>query len=201
MIWNILVAGGLLFWLGLGIITLVLANFMHNDQVGRSATLLVVTVALLVGFTSIGPALKNVPPIYYLYAFLAYLGGAMIWTLIKWRVFFLPKLFDRYAKLKYEFLQTAGPDNKPLKEMPADKATRDKFAALYDVQALNINQNRMVRRNKGRITSWMIFWPFSLIETFFGDFLSRVFETIYKGLSGLLQRMSDGMASKHSELA
>lgn len=47
------------------------------------------------------------------------------------------------------------------------------------------------RNNKVRIFSWIGHWPFSLVGTFFGDFLSRIVNAIYLMLSGLYDSMAD----------
>jgi hypothetical protein len=126
---------------------------------------------------------------------------AGIWATIKWRVFFLPDLFKSYDMIRTKFLKTAGPNGETLKDFPADPTVRDRFNNVREVQVLNIQVKRMARNNKARITTWMVYWPFSIVGTFFGDFLSRVFATIYRNISGMLQAMSDRMASKYSELS
>ena len=42
-------------------------------------------------------------------------------------------------------------------------------------------------RNKGRITNWIIYWPWSLFWNFFRDF----FNQLYKAMSGIYQRVID----------
>jgi hypothetical protein len=195
MLWDIVTFGGLLFWSIVGIVALVITTQVHEEKVGWAAFTLLAAVAAVVALTNTVKLLAGIPPIYYLYGFLGYLGVAALWATIKWRAFFLPALFEKYEELRYNFLKRKGLD-----EMPADPAVRKEFNDQHDVARLDVNYNRMVRHNKGRITTWMVFWPFSLLETFLGDFLVRVFNTIYKTLAGMLQRMSDGMASKYSEL-
>lgn len=195
MLHEFLVFGGLLFWVIVGVITLVIAAQVHEDRVGGATATLVVFLALVGLFTNTLSVISTIPPIFYVYGFGAYMGAAGLWATVKWRAFYLPKLFDRYEELRSDFLE-----RKSLKEFPADPAVRDEFNSWHDVRILNIGERRMVRYNKGKITTWMLYWPFSLIETFFGDFLHRVFATLYKMVAGLFQRMSDGMASKYSEL-
>lgn len=201
MIHDFVTFGGVLFWIIVGVVTLILAAQVNDEKTGYATLTLLGTIAAIVAFTN-APVVDAVKahPIYVLYGILGYLAIAGVWAFIKWRVFFLPKLFDRYDELRTKFLRTAGPNQTALSEMPADPAVRDKFNKVDDVRYLNIGYNRMVSHNKGRITTWMIFWPFSLIGTFIGDFLHRVFQTLYKSIAGGLQRMSDTMASKYSEL-
>ena len=49
--------------------------------------------------------------------------------------------------------------------------------------------NSCARNNKARIMSWIGHWPFSIIGTFFGDFLYRIGRTIYGYLGGTYERI------------
>lgn len=193
--------GGLLFWGALALITLVLAVQVQEEKTGWAAFTFLATIAVIIAFTN-APVIEAVKahPIYIVYGLLGYLAIAGVWAFVKWRMFFLPNLFDRYEELRSRFLQTAGPNQTKLNDFPADPAVRDRFNSQTEVRMLDINNRRMVSLNKGRITTWMVFWPWSLLGTFVGDFLHRVFTTIYKTIAGGLQRMSDSMASKYSEL-
>lgn len=194
---SVLLAFGGVFFIGLAILAiLIMAAQIHNERVGWAVTTLIVTVALIALFTNVPTLLKGTPPIHYLYAALAYLGIAGVWATIKWRCFFLPKLFDRYNTLREAFLKRKG-----LKEMPTDQSVIDEFKNQREVSYLDINNTRMVRYNKARITTWIVFWWASMIDTFIGDFLVNVFDYVYRSISGMLQRMSDSMASKYSELS
>lgn len=201
MIAEFITFGGVLFWIIVGVIALILAAQVNEEKTGAATLTLLATIAAIVAFTNT-PIIETVRanPLYVLYGILAYIGIAAVWAFIKWRVFFLPNLFDRYEELRSRFLKTAGPNGTPLTDFPADPAVRDEFNKRSEVQRLNISYNRMVGYNKGRITAWMVFWPFSLLGTFVGDFMHRVFTSLYKAIAGGLQRMSDSMASKYSEL-
>lgn len=196
MIAEIITFGGVLFWIIVGLVTLVLAAQVDSDRAGAATLTLLITVAAIVAFTN-APVLEFVQenPIYVIYGVLGYLGIAAVWAFVKWRMFYLPKLFDRYEELRSDFLKNRG-----LKEMPADQTVRDAFNATNEVKILNISQRRMVSNNKGRITVWMAYWPFSFIGTFVGDFLQRVFASVYQAIANSLQSMSDRMASRYSEL-
>lgn len=192
MLIEFLAAGGIFFWAIVGLVFLVLTTQVHNERVGWATFTLILFIAGLVLLTGAGKIIASWPLIYYVYAVGAYLGISAVWAAIKWRVFFLPKLFERYEEVRSAWLNRNG-----LKEMPADPAVIQKFK---DNTGSQINRDRMVSHNKGRITTWMIFWPWSLLETFLGDFLVRVFDYMYKAVAGGFQRMSDRMASKYSEL-
>ena len=46
-----------------------------------------------------------------------------------------------------------------------------------------------IRNNKAKVMAWIGHWPFSIIGTFFGDFLYRIGRTIYNHLGGTYERI------------
>ena len=49
--------------------------------------------------------------------------------------------------------------------------------------------------HKGRITTWLALWPFSIVGTILDDFLVRLWENLYEALSTSFQRVSDSVFS------
>lgn len=49
------------------------------------------------------------------------------------------------------------------------------------------------RYNQSRIYSWIGHWPFSMIGSLFGDFLSRIVKSIYRALSNLYDKMANNI--------
>ena len=47
------------------------------------------------------------------------------------------------------------------------------------------------RENKGRIMGWIAHWPFSMVGSVLGDFLTRIVKSIYNVLSDLYDRMAN----------
>jgi len=198
MVYDFITFGGILFWIIVGVIALVIAAEINDEKVGMASVTLIGSALAIFAFTDAKTSLGGVittHPWYIVYGFLGYLALAVVWATIKWRLFYLPKIFDAYDEFRQSWLAQKG-----LKDMPADQQTRDLFASAVRGAGVDVTYTRMVRHNKARITTWMVFWIFSLIETFLGDFLQRVFASLYNAVAGLFQRMSDGMASKYSEL-
>jgi len=49
------------------------------------------------------------------------------------------------------------------------------------------------RNNQAKIVSWIGHWPFSMIGTFFGDFLTRIVTNIYRVLSNLYESIANSV--------
>jgi len=50
-------------------------------------------------------------------------------------------------------------------------------------------RNSYMVNNKAKLMSWIGHWPFSIIGTFFGDFIYRIGRTIYNHLGGAYERI------------
>jgi hypothetical protein len=55
-------------------------------------------------------------------------------------------------------------------------------------------------RNKGRITAWASFWPFSFVGTVLNDPVRRLFNFLFNQFKALYQRLSDWILRKDVEL-
>jgi len=195
MVYEILVVGGIFFWIFVGLFALLITSSVRSSEFGTASSLLATLIVLLIVFTNFHTVLWSIDPMMALYGAGGYVILAAIWAIIKWRAFYLPKLFGKYEKYRSEWLRMKG-----LKEMPADASVRGDFNRFVKDRGVYINEQRMVGNNKARITGWMFFWPFSLVETFFGDIMARIFDHTYRMIASSLQGMSDRMAHRYSEL-
>ena len=52
-------------------------------------------------------------------------------------------------------------------------------------------RNSYAKNNKAKIMSWIGHWPFSIIGTFFGDFLFRIGKAVFDALGGTYERIEN----------
>jgi len=155
-----------------------------------------------------------------------YVGAGLVWSFIKW-LSFLMGFRDTYREQREAFLgaKNLPTDTKVLTEeqerefleglsymahteapyvYDADGkkvgAPRRWKASLYDYRGNSLNVRPRAAKNKSRITSWAIFWPFSLVGTLINDPLRRLWNLIWGAVKGLYQKMSDRMFASHPEL-
>ena len=189
--------GGVLFWLVTAMAFLIISNFIYNERVISAGVTLAIVVSGIAAFCKI-PSFEIIKqhPIYILYGFLAYLVIAVLWAVFMWRHIYLPTIFEKYDEVRAKFLAYKG-----ITVLPEKNANIIQELRTYEKSlGSDISRTRMAGNNKARITIWMIYWPFSMVSTFFGEFLQRVFSNIYKYIANSLQKMSDKMASNYSEL-
>ena len=48
-----------------------------------------------------------------------------------------------------------------------------------------------IKNNKAKVMAWIGHWPFSIIGTFFGDFLYRIGRTVFNALGGTYERIEN----------
>lgn len=119
----------------------------------------------------------------------AYLAGGVVWAVIKWW-FFLSNIredFDEWVAKKKEedaFHEKAKAAGRNVGEHNPWKSTD--FSIGY-----NKSFPPLVREWKGKITGWMIMWPFSAVWTMINDPVRKFFNWTYRVLSGVLQSMND----------
>ena len=168
---ELLVFGTFWFWVVCIIATCVVIAALENDSPGGAFVTLAITVIVcyILGSGStwgiIGLILTS--PKTMVLLILGYFVAGTIWSFVKWYFFLLDK--------KDEYLEAV--------DMNTGRAIR---VSEYKPE---------VRRYKGKIISWMCYWPFSLLWSLVGDFLKRAFRSILEWTQGIMQKMSDHVFS------
>ena len=118
-----------------------------------------------------------------------YFGIGIVWSFVKW-YFFLLKAKDEYQRRKKEFLSTL------LKKEAhvANEAREGKIHPAYQKEWVKeAKMYKLVPKasdNKARITTWMMYWSFSMIGTLLGDWLSQLWNAIYNLFGNMYDRIS-----------
>jgi hypothetical protein len=94
------------------------------------------------------------------------IGG--LWSIVKWYLYLL-KVRDK-AREDFERFKAAGREKDSHPKRPSTSYARE---------------------NKARLVGWIAHWPFSMVGSVFGDFLTRIVKSIYNVLSDLYDRMAN----------
>lgn len=118
-----------------------------------------------------------------------YFSVGLVWSFIKW-YFFLLKARDKYQKHKKEFL-----DKLMKKEAHvAEDAKNGKINPAYQKEWLSdVRIYKLVPKasdNKARITTWMMYWSFSMIGTLLGDWLTQLWNALYNLFGNLYDKIT-----------
>lgn len=76
---------------------------------------------------------------------------------------------------------------------------RDEFRSSYNKNANPKDHIPVARKNKSKILSWMMYWPFSALWTLINDPVRRAFRIIYNRIESYFDKISKSMFSSDME--
>jgi len=176
------ILGGVWFWLLTVAFIIALIWEISGDR--GVAALFTVGVYLglihLFGNATIFSALAANPAWLYIGIPVYFVVGAL-WSLGKWYLYVKRDMRENYKEQRMEWLHINGMENATL-----DTPIPEEWKVQW-VKAKRKPHKILARRNKGRIMTWMTFWPFSALWAA----IDEPWRYIYDALSELFQRISD----------
>lgn len=190
-----------LFWIAISAFIVLELVFVSKEFCGRATLIL----AILLGLLFFSP----INPLGYLWKHPletplwigVYLSIGAIWSIIRWYLF-VKKRRWAYDERKRAFLRESIPN--PTAEEIANGFTPEGMVipdALKGRWRTIILDNRqyedrkiskpLAKENKGKITTWITYWPFSIFWYVLGDLLIDIGNAIYRKLAKLYQSISD----------
>lgn len=190
MLWHLIAFGGLAFY---GLL-LLYAGVMIWGTEGDDGTIF--GVFLTIGLLAILTLFSDFNPILWMWQnpwtfmtyFVIYFIVAVVYSVVKWLLVLWDKR-DEYAhvrdnlKMRYDGLSESFRKATSYKEFAATEG--------YPPSAMH---------HKSELIRWLLFWPFSLVYTFFGQFVRRICTAIYEVLSNAYQLMSNKVFGSFDEL-
>lgn len=174
----LLIFTGAWFWILTAAIAIVLVyEVAHERPVATGFTIVLYLLAIhLFGDAAVFSALRAHPAYIYIGVPAFFLAGAL-WALVKWWFYVKRKALE-YRESRLEFLVVNKVEGATLDTpVPEDLRTR----------SFPRPRKPLARQNKGRITTWMVYWPFSMVWTL----LDEPWRLIYEAMARLFQRISD----------
>ncbi len=107
----------------------------------------------------------------------AFFVAGSLWALIKWWFHVRRKALE-YREQRMEWLISQGITDATL-DTPVPDALKDR--------GFKRSRKPLARQNKGRIITWMVYWPFSMAWTV----LDEPWRLIYEAMARLFQRIAD----------
>lgn len=193
---TIITIGGIIFWLLTTVVAFALILEVSTDSF-RSAfwTIVAYAIGLAVFSDSRSSLLPYIErhPLSIVYAAAAYIGAGAVWCLVKWYLYVLNQR-DAYEAFRESWFQAHNITGELLGS--DKKAFLDAVNSKFSYRSIPPRASE----HKTKITAWMAYWPFSVVSTFVGDLIVRVFTTIYRSLTGLMQNISNRVFGKYAEL-
>lgn len=174
---TLFVVGSFWFWVGLIAAAIIITALIEGHENGGSLSSLVCVVTLvLFWFLGAGHDLNGLvnfiiqAPAASIGIFLLYILAGAFWSVGKW-YFFVVRLRDEYI----ERIDNYG--NGKVSQSDVDKH-RPKPSTY-----------------KGRITSWMFYWPFSITWTLLNEPVRKIYLTLFNWFEESFEKISDKVFS------
>lgn len=173
-----LIFTGAWFWILTVVVFIVLVWEVACDKSVKAAfTIALYLLAIhLFGDASLFSAIKTHPEYIYIGIPLFFMVGAL-WSLVKWW-FFVKRSALEYREYRMSWLIMNGISDATLDTPVPERLKNRNFRFL---------KKPLARGNKGRIITWMVYWPFSMFWTI----LDEPWRLIYESMARLFQQISD----------
>src|SRR3989338_8426221 len=185
--------GGLWFWLlVIGVTGLM---FLWAEVESTFFTVLTIVIGLAVfHFLSDARVFSHIfaNPGSTLLFLAGYAAAGVAWSLVKWTVYVKKQraLYDEELE-RFKGYKNS-PDSIPMvgwKGHPEEAQQREHF--MESNWPKLVNYKPMAKRNKDRIVSWMVCWPWSMSWAIINDPVKHVFGYVFRKLQGSYQMISD----------
>lgn len=185
------------FWVLLAVHFCVLLALIEYEKVGWATfSLITVFAALhfLGDFNVVSAAFLN--PIAAAMVLGGYFVAGTAWSIVKWW-FYVRRCREEYDEMKAAFLQSRAVEGSVIPEQ-YKKQWKEQLEGAYRYHT----SRRLTYSpaggiipkagdHKGRIMTWMCYWPWSAVWTLINDPVKRLFKQIYLQIQGLLQAISN----------
>jgi hypothetical protein len=131
-----------------------------------------------------------------------YVVAGLIWSITKW-YFFLTDCRKEYVAERDRWLDKKGeaagkmPDYLMAEWLEHAKKRRSFFSWRRhgaDLSMMKLKTPKALfpkaKENKGRIVTWMVWWPLSIVWTIIADWVKRFFERLFELVKDIFDRMS-----------
>ena len=193
MLFSLFVIGTFWFWLLLGAAALCVGVCVTRESFGKATLFMLGTFLALALFGDFnvlhwlrGHAAE------FLVWFAAYFAIGTAWSVAKWW-FFVRRVRDEYDERKREFLRNHDVQGEAIPENLKAR-WREQMGQPHGYLARNSSVRTFpprARDYKGKITAWMVYWPWSMLVTLIDDPIRKLFSAIFRAIQGVYQRISD----------
>ena len=131
---------------------------------------------------------------------ISYVVIGIVWSFLKWRTY-VKDIFDKFKALKADFIRENGVIDEKNKshfyttiESSGLRGGTGRYLTTDSHQSLETFVDQLTpisSKKKGIITSWISYWPVSLLATILNNPFRKFFEWVYSNLSGYYDKITD----------
>lgn len=203
MLYELIVFGGIWFWILVGIAAIALLAEIVNEKFTAAFVTMLAFFGIIVGFSKIDWHWFVDNKVTLFYAAGIYLVAAVVTSIVKW-YFYGRDAREKYNEFRSGFLSRRGlsdtsqiPEEhrvqwaSELKEFVRYASYSKGFSVHSDTVVTTEHLIPQARYHKALITGWMAWWPFVAFWSLFDDFFRRLWEVLYRLCSKGYQRISN----------
>lgn len=186
-----LAVGAIGFWILVAVVFILLLIEIEYERPGLATlTFIVFFLALwLFGDFNIIETVLSAP-LLSLACAAGYVVVGFGWSFGKW-IFFCWSHARKYNEAKAKFLKKHGVEGDRIPDNLLRDWQRRSPGAHYNGYSESNNPTPKAGKNKGRILTWAIYWPWSALWTLINDPVKRLFKEIFHQLKAAYQRIAD----------
>jgi len=192
MVAAFLAVGAVWFWILMSVVIILLFLEVEYEKPGwATVTCALFFAALwLFGDFNVLQAIAD-NPLVAVGCIVGYLLLGTGWSFGKWW-FYLKRCRREYDRIRADFMRQQKIEGDTI---PADKrkAWREYWAhhVSYDYLSQRDDPRPRAGQHKGRIMTWMVYWPWSMVWTIINDPIKRAFKEIFLRLKAVYQAIAD----------
>ena len=185
-----IIIGGILFWSLLAVLSVVIVISVHDHIEGFALSVAGLFIVACILFGNLYPWAKANVSVLIWYA-IAYPLIGVAWSFPRW-LLFLDKIKREYKARLAKF-----------GELSKDRWDKweDEVSGCYLFYSVGLvfkgDTGKLTppqfQDHKGRITGWMLLWPWSMIDALLGELVFRFFRWMRDSLKRFYQAISDKM--------
>lgn len=143
-------------------------------------------------------------PFITIMAVIGYIVIGIVWMIMKWQFLFraVASAYSTAREQWYEYMKSENmyPTETP-EQLMASFPTRSQTSIMDIRRRFGVRNLPMrVRDEYPSLFFWAAYWPISFVITVLNDPIRKLFRTVIRGLSGIMQTMSDKEFNKYKEL-
>lgn len=176
------------FWIAVVVLNLIVLVSLDNDRGTKATIVLIIALCGLqwiCGVPILGWIVGN--PLTALSYIILYFGLGVLWSFVKWYLYVQDQA-RKYHEHRAEFQErkglAAGTRNNP--SPIGNLAEWKEHCRQYNIPT----EALQVRRYKGKITTWIVYWPWSCLWTLINDPIRRLVNYLFEELQELYQSVA-----------
>ena len=182
------------FWIFFpGVVAIILMFVWVAYEIPAGATVTMIVALLVFQFLGKVPIFGSVVahPFWTILYIAVYFVAGIVWSVAKWTLW-CHEIRDAYEEAKQDFFRLRWEPDPNARGNRTPQTQNEEWLRRCDHQFPQFSNGEFSARfYKGKILSWMTYWPWSFVWTMLNDVIRRVWNAIYLRIQRIYQAIAD----------